>query len=313
MSSFANNEKVNRTIKGADPLSKIKKEKSIHTLMTEFFDKLLLDHGNRLVIIIDELDRCKPSYAVQLLERIKHYFEDERITFVFSINIEQLQHTIKKYYGDEFNGSRYIDRFFDLRISLPQANLQKYFEKLEFKQTSYIFDEMCYTVIKYFRFELREIAKYVSFAKISAYNPTHNNGSSFSFSDGRALLYALHYVIPVMIGLKIYDESTYTGFISGRNNTPLIDIFHSSASDDMFNISELLNSHETYDSKNVTQEIHLVSPEDKIIEVYNALFAQDYNGSIRTKTIGSLGFSEKTRDIIMRTISLLSDFADYTN
>ena len=50
-----------------------------------------LKKGNRLIIMVDELDRCKPSYAVKLLERIKHYFTNDRITFVFSVNTYELE------------------------------------------------------------------------------------------------------------------------------------------------------------------------------------------------------------------------------
>ncbi len=88
-------------------------------MMSEFFTEILCERGNRLVIFIDELDRCKPTYAIKLLEQIKHYMMDDRITFVFSVNLEQLQHTIKCYYGADFDASRYLDRFFDFRIDWP--------------------------------------------------------------------------------------------------------------------------------------------------------------------------------------------------
>ena len=61
-----------------------------------------------MLFFIDELDRCKPSFAVHLLEQLKHYISDERITFVFSVNLEQLQHTIKHYYGINFDSGRYL-------------------------------------------------------------------------------------------------------------------------------------------------------------------------------------------------------------
>lgn len=47
---------------------------------------------------------------------------DERITYVLSINTEELQHTIKNYYGDSFDACRYLDRFFYLRINLPPVD-----------------------------------------------------------------------------------------------------------------------------------------------------------------------------------------------
>ncbi len=298
-------------IKGDDPLSLIKRGKSIHELMAEFFDELLLEHDNRLVIFIDELDRCKPSFAVQLLERMKHYCGDERVTFVYSINTEQLQHTIKRYYGEEFNASRYLDRFFDLRLSLPQANMQKFYQSIAFNDSMHIYDKMCRTVIENYQFELREIAKFVHLSKIAAYKPTHNRGYDFSFSDGQALLYALHYFIPIMIGLRIHDESAYAKFVSGKDISPLMDIFRRDTND-YFHRSILLNRNETYDNKNPENGVVVVTAESKIEEVYHALFINDYSGSSYAQIVGNLEFSAETKSIIMRTASLLSDFADYT-
>lgn len=66
-----------------------------------------------LFILVDELDRCRPSYAVQLLERMKHLFEVDGVVFVFATNSEQLKHSIAGAYGPGFDGFRYLKRFFD--------------------------------------------------------------------------------------------------------------------------------------------------------------------------------------------------------
>ena len=97
---------------GEDALGEIKQQKSLQDMVSEFLESLMPERGNRLVIFIDELDRCKPSYAVRLLERVKHYFANERITFVFSVNKGELQHTVKRFYGYGFDAIRYLDRFF---------------------------------------------------------------------------------------------------------------------------------------------------------------------------------------------------------
>lgn len=112
-----------------DPFTKFKEQKDVEQKIKDFFTSLLAERGNRLVIFIDELDRCKPTFAVHLLEQIKHYIIDDRITFVFSVNLEQLQHTIKHYYGANFDSCRYLDRFFDLRISMPPADLDKFYSQ----------------------------------------------------------------------------------------------------------------------------------------------------------------------------------------
>lgn len=98
-------------LKGNSPLKEINTSKTVEEHVKEFLDELFKEHGNRLIVFVDELDRCKPSYAVKVLERIKHYFTNDRITFVFSINTSELQHTIRKHYGNDFNADRYLDRF----------------------------------------------------------------------------------------------------------------------------------------------------------------------------------------------------------
>ena len=69
-------------------------------------------------IFIDELDRCCPTYAVEMLEAIKHIFDVEGLVIVVSTHTEELQHTIKALYGNEFNADNYLRRFFDTKYHL---------------------------------------------------------------------------------------------------------------------------------------------------------------------------------------------------
>ncbi len=75
--------------------------------------------GRPLVIIIDELDRCRPSYAIALLEIVKHLFMVDNVVFVLAINRDQLANSIKALYGNCFNAKAYLERFFDLNLRLP--------------------------------------------------------------------------------------------------------------------------------------------------------------------------------------------------
>jgi KAP family P-loop domain len=91
----------------------------------------------KIVIIIDELDRCRPTYAVQLLERIKHLFDVKGVVFVLGIDRAQLCHSIKALYGSEFDATGYLKRFIDIDYRLPEPILGSYysylFKKLEIK------------------------------------------------------------------------------------------------------------------------------------------------------------------------------------
>lgn len=75
-----------------------------------------------LVFIIDELDRCKPDFAVKLLERVKHLFCIKNIVFVLAIDKEQLANSIRGFYGsDKINAEDYLRKFIDLVFQLPQV------------------------------------------------------------------------------------------------------------------------------------------------------------------------------------------------
>ena len=291
------------SLKSTSPLEALKGQKDIEELVGAFLTSLLPEKGDRLIVFIDELDRCKPSYAVRLLERIKHYFTHDNITFVFSVNTNELQHTIKKHYGDDFDGSRYLDRFFDLRVTLPPPNMQNFFRELNFDEGTYTFDVICSTVIKVYHFELREIAKFLRLAKIAAYEPTHGN-RSFSFAEGRALQFCLHCVIPIMIGLRVQNANRYVDFIEGNDHLPLVEIITQVKE---LGFSELLNGDETFDPSDSSKK--LVTLEDKLKALYDAIFVTTYSASCRHHTlIGKMEFGANTKETLIRVTGLLSEF-----
>lgn len=139
-----------------DRLSEIRDTEELKSKIHEFIDTLTAEKANQLVFFIDELDRCKPDYAIRFLERIKHYFDDERITFVFSVSLTQLQWTIRNYYGNGFDATKYLDKFFDLRVSIPNADYERFLrDRLEIgsDETAGI---VCHEVVRQFNFSLRQ-------------------------------------------------------------------------------------------------------------------------------------------------------------
>ena len=78
--------------------------------------------GKPLVIIVDELDRCRPTFAIETLERIKHLFAVENIVFVLGIDRLQLESSIRAVYG-EIDAQGYLQRFVDVEFALPRGSL----------------------------------------------------------------------------------------------------------------------------------------------------------------------------------------------
>ena len=75
-----------------------------------------------LVVMIDELDRCRPTYAIELLEAAKHFFNVDHIVFVLCLDRAQLAHSVKVLYGDSFNADGYLHRFFDIDYRLQSSD-----------------------------------------------------------------------------------------------------------------------------------------------------------------------------------------------
>lgn len=98
-----------------------------------------------VVFIIDELDRCKPDYAVNVLEQIKHFFSVPGIVFVLSIDKVQLCSSIRGFYGsDSIDAESYLRRFIDIEYQIPKPQIH---EICEYFYQYYKFTEF---------FELRE-------------------------------------------------------------------------------------------------------------------------------------------------------------
>ncbi|MFS8042352.1 P-loop NTPase fold protein [Xanthobacter sp. AM33] len=72
-----------------------------------------------LVFILDELDRCRPPFALDLLETIKHLFSVDNVHFVLSANLNQLEASVKFSYGSEIDAKLYLQKFYNFSISFP--------------------------------------------------------------------------------------------------------------------------------------------------------------------------------------------------
>ncbi|MCG7982527.1 MAG: KAP family NTPase [Candidatus Thiodiazotropha lotti] len=88
-------------------------------------------------IFIDELDRCRPTYAIELLESIKHLFSVKGAVYIIATDSTQLQHSIRAVYGEGFNGVEYLRRFFDREFVLPDPSYKQIVASLSSDFTEY--------------------------------------------------------------------------------------------------------------------------------------------------------------------------------
>lgn len=129
-----------------------------------------------LIFVIDELDRCRPTFALELLEKVKHFFSVECVHFLIVTHLEQIENTAMHIYGVGDGAKIYLQRFYNVVINMPhrsrdgKRNIFKYLEYLlgEFCSSSWdarYVDELKIILIKYIKLhklELRSIERIVT-------------------------------------------------------------------------------------------------------------------------------------------------------
>lgn len=128
--------------------------------------KDLRPRDGKLWIFIDDLDRCRPSFALETLEDIKHFFDIEDLIFVFAVDMNQLSFSVRKNYGDGVNTSSYVRKFFDYIYLLPSPNLHDYLSKTfdQDKREQLSTNSLDYLCLLYeeYDYSLREINQNIS-------------------------------------------------------------------------------------------------------------------------------------------------------
>lgn len=181
-------------------------------------DKVRKETGHPLVFIIDELDRCRPTFAVELLERVKHVFDVPGMVFVFGLNRGELAKSVQSLYG-KIDADIYLHRFFDMEFRLPAADATAFCKYLM---------EQRYELDKFYRTDVERLTKFKKFF------PVFSGIIGLSLRDidycirtiafvGKNLdknnIFASYYlfVLAVLIPLKLKDQSLYQKFIQGKS------------------------------------------------------------------------------------------------
>ena len=123
--------------------------------------------SENLYIFVDELDRCRPTYAIELLERIKHLLDIEGLVFVLAMDKEQLSHSVKAIYGNEFESKGYLKRFVDIEYTLANSELDAFIDKLykNFGFNHFFEKRKKYQAFQYDYAHLKNVFKLIAKAK----------------------------------------------------------------------------------------------------------------------------------------------------
>lgn len=155
-----------------------------------------------IVMFIDELDRCRPDFSVEMLEVIKHTFDVEGVKFVLVTNSKQLTAAINHRYGSEVDSRRYLDKFLKFRFSLPNTLTQSRHERTltaeahfyslikqshalattDFRDSSSAVVKFCIKIIEINFLSLREVETFVRHLEIyHTLSPNNGLGSNVIF------------------------------------------------------------------------------------------------------------------------------------
>ncbi|WP_299838799.1 P-loop NTPase fold protein [uncultured Paracoccus sp.] len=97
-----------------------KERRSAIEAFKDLLVKLTQDQDAPIIVVIDELDRCRPDYALSVLEIIKHFFSVPRVHFVLGINGAALENSVKARYGTDVDAESYLRKFINISFSLPR-------------------------------------------------------------------------------------------------------------------------------------------------------------------------------------------------
>lgn len=208
-----------------NPLSLYSEQTALNDQLRHILSSLAKDiktrTGKPMVICVDELDRCRPTYSIEMLERIKHFFNIPGIVFMLGLDRGQLCTSITSVYGS-IDTENYLHRFFDIEFVLPlpdrkafidglfqQYGLADYWEKLDASVNVSLsakeggdFQQGISFLASVHRLELREIQTALKWLAILVRSQQPNN-------------FLFPFLAMILIVLKLRNRELYEQYLKG--------------------------------------------------------------------------------------------------
>lgn len=153
--------------------------------------------GKKILLLIDELDRCRPDFAIEILETVKHFFSIEGMFAVIGVDENVLNSIIKKRYGESINCEGYLLRHFSSEIRLSDFSYERYCQSKcrEFAIGSDFHKHVIF-ICSFFCLTLRQMNNFIA-NLASLYNSEHKAKTK---DFGRFVL---------TLGLKTFDRQLF--------------------------------------------------------------------------------------------------------
>jgi hypothetical protein len=184
--------------------------------LEELSKKVREEQDFPLTIIIDELDRCRPDFALGLLERIKHLFHAENVAFVLFVNLKQIESFVENVYGGK-DGRSYILKFANIFVDLPNEQV-RHSHVHEKGRADY-----CETLFYHYGFSNAKISEKVVFVEIIGVLANHLSLTLREIERVFTVL-ALYFssaqipddiLIPVLAVIKVKKPDLYQQLLKG--------------------------------------------------------------------------------------------------
>jgi hypothetical protein len=172
--------------------------------------------SGRLVIVIDELDRCRPSFALEILEKIKHLFSVKNVVFLLVMNKQQLEEAIKSVYGANIDAHTYLQKFINVETSIPKRVTDRYSNDIDlyiknliqlheietWGDDSFIAD-LLIPLAKHFNLSLRQLEK------------VFTNLAIIYSTSGQHQLRPVHIIVFISV-VKVVNPNVFGNLLLGR-------------------------------------------------------------------------------------------------
>ena len=198
-------------LRGSSLIEEYERRTTVRERIRNLAEVGIREVANKLVIFIDELDRCRPDFAVRLLEQTKRLFDSDRVILVFATDSRRLADAVGGMYGPGFESERFLERFFDYRLRLSPVDAFRVAASRSLDVT-YRFDSLFREVAMKEQLTMRDMCHI-----LSKFNDAKTYCSQPYDWNNNIVMPVRCAILPLLIVLERIDPELFTQIVSGKD------------------------------------------------------------------------------------------------